>query len=76
MNAKLSTRKEANGTYSWKLSTADYRGVWERTEARTPWGARVQGAPFLKAEREAAEMLRHRDSANRPGARGYSMMED
>lgn len=54
---KLKTRKEANGTYSWKLVTSDYPGSWTRTDAQTPWGARVQGAPFLAAEKEAAKWM-------------------
>ncbi|MET8880533.1 hypothetical protein [Streptomyces rubiginosohelvolus] len=54
---KLKTRKEANGTYSWKLVTSDYPGSWNPTKAQTPWGARVQGAPFLAAEKEAAEWM-------------------
>jgi hypothetical protein len=56
MNAKLKTRKEANGTYSWKVSTADYPGVWERTEAVTPWGARAQGMPYLRLLAEGEEI--------------------
>jgi hypothetical protein len=58
MNAKLTTKKNADGTYSWKLVTEDYPGTWNKTQARTPWGARVQGAPYLKFELDAIEWMR------------------
>jgi hypothetical protein len=74
MAAKLKTRKEANGTYSWKLVTSDYPGVWERTEARSPWGARVQGTPYLKNELDAEEWMRKEQAKHKPGRRGYSMI--
>jgi hypothetical protein len=55
---KLKTRKNANGTYSWAITGPDIlKPYWEATEARSPWGARVQGMPYLKAENEAAEWL-------------------
>lgn len=54
---KIRTKKMADGTYAWKLDLADgfTKNPWERTQARTPWGARVQGMPYLVAERKAAE---------------------
>jgi hypothetical protein len=54
---KLKTRKNANGTYSWTITGPDIVPFWEATEARTPWGARVQGMPYLKEEIRAAEHL-------------------
>ncbi|AWW40784.1 hypothetical protein DN051_32315 [Streptomyces cadmiisoli] len=67
--AQLKTRKEANGTYSWKVIGDDgygAKGPWERTEARTPWGARVQGAPYLKLELDAEELTREWEANPKP----------
>jgi hypothetical protein len=60
--AKVKTRREANGTYSWKLVTEDYPGVWEKTQAVTPWGARAQAAPWVKLEQEARELGKRLDA--------------
>lgn len=73
--ATVKTRMEANKTYSWKMVTTDgYPSSWTRTEAKTPWGARVQAAPYLRDERRAEALEAAREAAIRPGARGYSML--
>jgi hypothetical protein len=77
MNTKLKTRKEANGTYSWKIICSDgygAKGPWTATEARSPWGARVQGAPYLKLELDADAWMRAEEAKHKPGRRGYSML--
>jgi hypothetical protein len=68
--ATLKTRKEANGTYSWKVITADgygAKGPWSRTEAKTPWGARVQGAPYLRDEVAAEAWMAAEEAKPRTG---------
>lgn len=69
MNATLKTKKMTDGTYAWKVVTADYRGEWTKTEARSPWGARVQGAPYLRAELEAAEIGKRFEARLKAGPR-------
>jgi hypothetical protein len=67
--AKVKTRKEANGTYSWKVIGKDgygSKGPWERTEAQTPWGARVQAAPYLKLEADAEAWMAEREANPKP----------
>jgi hypothetical protein len=54
--ATLKTRRENDGTYSFKVIASDgygAKGPWSRTQAVTPWGARVQGAEYLKLENDA-----------------------
>jgi hypothetical protein len=70
MNAKLKTRKEANGTYSWALIAKDTAVTWNATEAKTPWGARVQGAPYLKMELDAIAWMATQEAKPRSGYTG------
>jgi hypothetical protein len=67
--ATLKTRRENDGTYSFKVIASDgygAKGPWSRTQAVTPWGARVQGAEYLKLENDAEVWMAADEAKGRP----------